>query len=227
MDNIQLTALVPEQMKVAQDNLIEWCSGKINSINSEIKELKESVEHARQQKWAVSTLKRQQSRAEKRILFFDKIQAALKAGFVIVPNFPVTLFAIRTNRDKPLTMFTNRHWDDKEQKPMELPTGEGEYQNPFPIVERETESLADNKTRDISYATDWAELEFPISMMKPEIIEATNKAMALQIFDQFGILPKTRNEDPIIVGQIVNKSGAYRSKIVSFMIAWHFDTKVL
>lgn len=228
MENIQLTTLVPEQMKVAQENLITWCSGKINSINSEIKELKDAVLHASEMKWGTSVLKRQQVKAEKRILFFEKIQAALHAGYVIVPNFPVTLFAIRTNKDTPLQMFTSSHWGDKEQKSMELPIGSGEYKNPFPLVERETESLADNKTRDISYATEWDELEFPVSMIKPEIIEATNKAMALEIFDQFGVLPKTRNEDPIIVAQIINKGTGYaRNKIVSFMIAWHFDTKVL
>lgn len=227
MENIQLTALVPEQMKVSQENLITWCSGKINSINEEIQELKESVEHATKMKWATSTLKRQLAKAEKRILFFNKIAAALKAGFVIVPNFPVTVFAIRTSRDKPLTMLSDRHWGDKEQKPMELPLGEGEYQNPFPVVDRERTRLADGKTEDRSMATDWAELEFPVSMMKPEIMEATNHAMALELFDQFGVLPKTRNEDPIIIGQIVNKRGQYSNKIVSFMIAWHFDTKVL
>lgn len=226
MDNIQLTALVPEQMKVAQTNLIEWCTGKINSLRVDIKELQDSVLHASEMKWSTAAMKRQVSKTEKRILFFEKIQSALNAGYVIVPNFPVQLFAIRTDKKSPLKMFSSSSWGDKTQKPMELPQGEGEYQNPFPLVGRSSE-MVDGKRQEESYATDWAELEFPISMVKPEIIEATNRAMALEVFDQFGVLPSTRNEDPIIVGQIVNKTSQYRAKIVSFMIAWHFDTKVL
>jgi hypothetical protein len=110
---------------------------------------------------------------------------------------------------------------------MELPVGEGEYKNPFPVVIVETTTHGDGKKDYKSYAEEWKDMEFPITMIKPEIIEATNRAMALEIFDQFGILPATKNEDPIIVGQIINKTGSYRMKIVSFMIAWHFDTKVL
>ena len=227
MENIQLTALVPEQMKVAQTNLIAWCSGKINSIQSEITELKEAVLHASEMKWKTSTLKRQQAKAEKRIIFFEKIQAALNAGYVIVPNFPVTFFAIRTNKESPLSMVSSSRWDDKQQKAMELPEGQGTYENPFPVVEVDIQKYADGKEDVSSYATEWRDLEFPVTMLKPEIIEATNKAMALEIFDQFGILPKTRNDDPIIIGQIINKRGQYSSKTVSFMIAWHFDTKVL
>lgn len=226
MENIQLTALVPEQMKVAQANLIDWCSGKINSLKVEVKELSDSIFHASTMKWAITPLKRQQTKVEKRILFFKKIQSALNAGYVIVPNFPVQLFAIRTNKNSPLQMFSSSYWDDKAQSAMELAIGQGEYKNPFPLVERERKER-DNKTISSSFAFDWDELEFPITMIKPEIIEATNKAMALEIFDQFGVLPSTRNEDPIIVGQIINKRSNYRNKIVSFMIAWHFDTNVL
>lgn len=226
MNDIQLTALVPEQMKVAQSNLIEWCSGKINSLKEEIKEWQDSLSHALVMKWATAPMKRQISKTEKRVLFFEKIQSALNAGYVIVPNFPVELFAIRTNKGTPLSMFSSSYWDGKRQEAMELPEGKGEYQNPFPLVERSREKTSDGRTNGESFATDWDELEFPITIIKPEIIEATNRAMALQTFDQFGVLPSTRDEDPIIVGQIVNKRG-YRNKIVSFMIAWHFNTKVL
>lgn len=225
-NNIQLTALLPDQMKQAQNDLISWCETKVKSLTSEIEELTESIRHASAQKWATSPLKRQQAKVEKRILFFDKIKQALLAGYVIVPNFPVQLFAIRTNKDSPLKMFSSSRWGDKKQEAMELPIGQGEYQNPFPVVERETYKDGDKEWHS-SQATDWAEMEFPITMIKPEIIEATNKAMALEVFDQFGVLPATRNEDPIIVAQIINKSTGYRHKTVSFMIAWHFDTKVL
>lgn len=224
MENIQLTALLPDQMMVAQEQLIEWCQRKIFSIEAEVTELKESIEHATASKWSTRTLKNQQAKAEKRMLFFDKMKEALKAGYYIVPNFPVDLFAIRTNREDPLQKGSTFFSDNKRQDAQELPVGEGEYKNPFPIVVTESEQVGD-KMKHYSYAEAWNDLEFPVTMLKPEIIQATNRAMALEIFDQFGVLPQTRKEDPIIVGQIINKSG-YNSKTISFMIAWHFDTKI-
>jgi len=64
-------------------------------------------------------------------------------------------------------------------------------------------------------------------MCKPQIMEATSRAMALKIFDRFGVFPPTQDDDPVILGQIVHKAGQYRTKIVSFLIAWHLNTNVL
>lgn len=225
-ENIQLTALVPDQMMEAQNQLISWCERKIASVQAEVNELLLAIDHARAFKWSLKVLKSQHQRAEKRLLFFQKFKGALDAGYYIVPNFPVQLFAIRTKKAEPATNYVNSYWDIKREKATGLPPGKGEYRNPFPLVVRAREKDIENKDSSHSYADGWDELEFPVTMLKPEIIEATNRAMALGIFDQMGILPATRNDDPIIVGQIIRRSG-YRTKIVSFMIAWHFNTNIL
>lgn len=221
MDNIQLTALVPHDMEPAQKQLITWCDLKIASLKAEHKEFGDSISELATMKWATLPMKKQLAKVGKRILFFSKMKMAIQAGYVVVPNFPIQLFAIKTKFKNPLPQHSSSYWDSKTQKSQELPVGAGEYQNPFPVVERERTKEGD-KVESCSYATDWAEMEFPLTMAKPEIIEATNKAMLLKCFDQIGIMPATRNEDPVIIGQLVNGK-----KIISFMIAWHFDTKVL
>lgn len=222
MENIQLTALLPEQMKTAQSQLIDWCANKCAYLQAEVKELEDAVFHASTMKWATKPIKHQASKVRKRITFFEKVKAALEAGYVIVPNFPVQMFSIRTDKQSPLKMFSSSKWGSKEQSAKELPQGEGEYQNPFPVVTIDSWKDDKGNYHHQSYAEDWAEMEFPITMIKPEIIEATNKAMALNLFDQFGIMPATRNEDPVIIAQIINGR-----KRVSFMIAWHLNTNVL
>lgn len=221
MEHLLLTAVVPDQMMVAQQQLIVWCDKKIASVVAEVNELTEAIEYAKASKWSTKVLKNQHGRAEKRVIFFEKMREALKAGYYIVPNFPIELFAIRTNKRNPHPDHSRYYWDIKREDAQELPVGKGEYKNPRPLVVREREQIGE-KVVESSYTNGWDELEFPVTMLRPEIIEVTNKAMALEIFDQFGVLPATKNQDPIIVGQIVNKK-----MTLSFMIAWHFDTKIL
>jgi hypothetical protein len=222
-NNLQLTALLPDQMMEAQSNLISWCDRKISSVEAEVTELAASIEHARKSKWSLKTLKSQHSKAVKRVTFFVKMREALKAGYYIVPNFPVQIFAIRTKLSAPHPMHSNDHWGDKRQSAQELPIGKGYYKDPLPFVALESDTDANGKVTKYSYAENWdEEMEFPVTMLKPEIIEATNRAMAIKLFDQFGILPATKKEDPIIVGQILNGK-----KLLSFMIAWHFNTNIL
>src|SRR4051812_36362236 len=221
MEDLLLTAVVPDQMMVAQQELIGWCDRKISSVNKDVTDMAEAIEHARAMKWGLRTLKDQHSKAAKRLIFYTKMRDALKTGYYIVPNFPIQLFAVKTNRKNPLPNQSNYYWDTKREGAQELPIGEGVYKNPSPIVER-TKYLSEGKESSTSEAVGWDELEFPVTMLRPEIIEVTNKAMALKIFDQFGVLPASKNQDPIIVGQIVTKK-----MTLSFMIAWHFDTKIL
>jgi len=65
-------------------------------------------------------------------------------------------------------------------------------------------------------------------MAKPRIMEATSRAMALKIFDDFGILPAQRKGDPMIIARIIDpRSRSYSDKHVSFLITWHLDTRTL
>jgi hypothetical protein len=124
-------------------------------------------------------------------------------------------------------MLTTRNWGEThEQNAMELPMGEGEYKNPFPIIHQRDIMRGDKNEREY-FAKAWDDFEFPITMAKVEIMQATTAAMEMGIFDQIGIMPAKKKEDPVIIGQIKHKTGPYSSKLVSFMIAWHLNTNVL
>lgn len=229
--DLELTATIPAEMVESQQQLIEWCGRKISSESIQAEELRQSVDHAKQMKWKVGPLKTQYERAVKRVAYYEKIKGALEAGYYIVPNFPIEMFAVRTKKADPAKKFSTTWWGSKEQSAQELPQGEGEYQNPFPIVARESTSDSLGKTHSNSYAEEWDELEFPVSMAKPEIMQVSSNAMRKKIFDRIGVMPPVRrrrkNDDPVIVGQIFHKEGPLRERLVSFMIAWHLNTNVI
>lgn len=222
MHDVALTATLPGEMIEAQDQLIAWCENKIAVEKADAEELRLATDHAKKCKWKYSTLQSNYYKAVRRVEYYEKIKLSLEAGFYIVPNFPIQMFAIRTKSKRPsyAKMTEWRGGSDFKQDAKELPVGEGEYKNPFPVI---YETGGENKH---FYPGEWDQFEFPVMMAKPQIMEATNRAMALRIFDQIGIMPAHRKEDPVIIGQIHRKSG-YNTKTVSFMIAWHLNTNVL
>src|SRR5207245_2577264 len=124
------------------------------------------------QKWANGALKRQSEKAKKRLTFYEKVLAALSAGYIIVPNFPVTAFAIRTDKNKPLKMLTTERYQSNEQIPSGLVAGEGEYKNPFPLMfEMTIEPATQAKSAVKNYWSEaWKDFEFPLTMAKPRIM---------------------------------------------------------
>lgn len=230
--DVQLTATQPDEIATAQQALIEWTNKKIDSLQAERIELEDAYNHAVSQKWASGTLKRHAALAAKRIEFYEKMKSALESGFVIIPNFPVTVFAVRTERQKPLKLMTSHRYDTHEQKAECLDEGAGEYKNPFPLCyEREFPNPTEedpNRKGHSFWAEAWKDLEFPVTMSKVQIMEATTRAMALKIFDDFGIMPERKKEDPIIVARLLDpRSTKYNRRFVTFMVAWHLNTRDL
>jgi hypothetical protein len=224
--DIELTATLPNEMIVAQQQLITWCDGKIQVIRTESLELKEAFEHAKEMKWKYTALQNQYNKSVKRISYYEKIKEALLAGYYIVPNFDVEIFAIRTKRQKPMKFLSTSNWGSNrdEQPAHDMPLGEGDYVNNRPIIY--SKKIEDNKKE--YWAESWQDIEFPVTMAKPMIMEATTQAMKQKIFDRFGVFPSTRKKtDPVIIGQIVHKESNYKDRIVSFMIAWHINTNVI
>ncbi len=234
-DELEVSAATPNEMAQSQDALIAWAKRKIAICDAEAKELRESYEMARIRKWKSDTLKRHAALADKRTDFYRKMRAALEAGYIIVPDFPVSVFAVRTDRPSPRGVYVTTYdygyspnLNSLEQKPKPITAGEGEYQNPFPSVWRRGDKVSD-KTTYMYHADKWKELEFPINMAKPNIMQATDRAMMLKVFDDFGVLPNaTKKVDPVIVGRIKVPSNApYTDRTVSFIIAWHLNTATL
>lgn len=230
IEDIALTATLPSEMVASQVELIAWCDRKVAVIQDEVRELYDSYERAKKMKWKSEPLKNLRRSASKRLAYYEKVKIALVAGFYIVPNFDVQFFAIRTRKKTPKDQWTVFNWNapDHVKEAQELPAGEGDYQNPFPVVYEKSVGEGDAKKK-YSRAERWDTMEFPIMMAKPEVMEATSRAMALKIFDRIGVFPGYRNvkkDDPVIIGQIFRKQGGVE-KIISFMIAWHLDTRMI
>lgn len=230
--NIEVTASLPHEMQQCQTALMKWCQQKIASIRDEINTANSEMEIAIKHKWRASGWKKQIALAEKRIVFFGKIMAALKAGYSIIPNFPITIFAIRTKAKEAKGFYEWATWNNSfEQKAQTLPEGEGEFKNPFPVVLLDTsEEVKDGKTIEKKhyYPEGWKDIEFPVSMAKPHIMESTAEAMKAGFFDQLGICPPERKRDPMIIAQIIDPTpvGYGERKVISFLVAWHFNSNI-
>jgi hypothetical protein len=230
----QVTATTPDAMTQSQSGMIAWFKRKVVECYSELDETTEAYEHAVKQKWSSSALKRMADKASKRLTFYRKVLAALEHGFVMIPNFPVTAFAIRTDKKNPLKMMSTRSWNNShEQESQMKPAGEGNYKNPFPeICQRTIKEETPTTNALINYwAEAWKEMEFPLTMAKPRIMEATTNAMALKIFDDLCILPERRTKgDPMILARIFDGTSPYKGnfrKHVTFLVAWHVDLRTI
>lgn len=236
--NIEVSASTPNEMVQGHNAMIQWAERKLEAIKNEFKELRDAYEHAKARKWKSDTLKRHAAIAEKRVTFYEKFKAALMEGYCVVPNFPVTLFAIRTTNQKPahkFAMLRSSSQRNFEQDAKLLQIGEGDYQNPQPNicqgpVQKVVEGSQTVEKRQF-WAESWDELEFPANMARLHVMEATTRAMALKIFDEIGFLPADykRNPDPIMIGRLIDPRpvGYGQPRKVSFMIAWHIDTRTL
>lgn len=228
-------ATTPAGMIEAQKSLIVWADRKIEAIRLESQDAAEQLEIAVQRKWKTDAWRRQVAKHQARIEFYEKIKAALLAGYYIVPPFPIDVFAIRVNRATPKEMdgtYPNNH----DQKAQVLAIGEGRYVDPVPVTESETDSEPDGKggSKNVThyYATEYTKADFPFKLARAEIRDATEAAMALGIFDRMGVLPRTRSPDPLVCGEIiVPGQPSYLSeesrKAVTFFVAWWLDTKTL
>lgn len=235
---IQVMAMDPNQMQVAQSDLLGWFEGKAAAVRQEFDELEENLAIAKKNKWNTKTHQRQLTLAQGRVTFYEKIAAALRAGYHIIPNFPMDMIAIRTDRKRPLKKKNMYRFASFEQNPGKLPIGEGEYVSPFPFVEScqieveetnyRTKEMELVKKREYS-ASDFDAVEFPLVMAKPQIMEATGQAISKMIFDSIGLMPQTQaNRDPIIAGEIRDPRGTSQNPLrVTFLIAWYLDTEAI
>lgn len=235
---VELVAEQPQEMEQCQRSLIAWAKHRVASLQVDYNELKEACELAVKNKWKSSTLKRHMEKAAAEVNYYTKMLGALEAGYVLVPNMPGAIFSVRTDEVCPSGRWKYYFNDALKQPAMtSLPPGEGEYVAGENKVQ-EFQVGHDPATRKTHYqATDFGELEFPFQLSKPRLMEATSRAMALRLFDEFMILPAdaapkagrptVTRQDPIILGVIACRFGSASEKKVSFMIAWHINTRDL
>lgn len=229
MDN-QLIALNPHEMSLAQTSLIEWCTAKLLDVQGEAQQLHNLIESLRKANMSDATPRRLVTKLRKRLDFYTKIKAALEAGYYILPPIPHQTFAIRSNKELPPPKESHGpSWKGDEPTPQALPAGEGEYHNA--TAEREITDVVTVTERDkeveknVWRNTAWKDIEFPFFPVKPEIVEATGKALSAKIFDWMGVAPQYRAADPMVIGCI--KHYKQYQQPLHFFVAWWLDTNTL
>jgi hypothetical protein len=233
--DIIVVASNPQQMQTAQKSLVEHFKNRVTQSKAELATAIENTEQARKSKWRVAPFEAMINKAEKNVQFYEKMVAALEAGYVIVPNFDdIDIFAIRTTRRKPKENVARggKGWVQvpDAQISNRPALGEGRYVD----ADTRNEEWDKDVTRAgeteksivrFSKAIDFNEVDFPFKVVKPEILEKTRQAMKLLAFDDIGVLPSRRRKrgDPMVIGRIWTKNGNHR-RMVSFLITWFVNT---
>lgn len=239
----------PQQMQVAQAQMVSWVDKKLEIISAERNEAWNTLETAKKNKWKAGPFKKVHDRLVDQHQFYEKLKAALEAGYTIIPNFEdIDIFAVRTAKEQP-----DRHWASQDarygkvipsdQASESPPVGEGQYVNATAeYTQRKLQAKIDDKGQPVyvqqAWATDHATVEFPFKMVKPEILVATKQAMDHFIFDDIGCVPgrrRARRGDPMIIGRIhchphVHHKFQHRTtyeKTLSFLITWFINTRDL
>lgn len=234
-----------EQMARAQGGLTVWCESRAAQAKMDRLELERAVENARNHKWAVKTLERQLSKALKLEVYYEKVLAALTAGFVLVPAFPIDVFAIRTLREKPKpnVNVTTAEYRSNDSIQSEMPVaGEGEYvaaeaarvstyDHNVVKLDPITKKITEEKNYYRFENEEFQDITFPMIACKPEVMNAAAQAMALKIFDEIGISTKSsgtnsrafRRGDPLIIGTILGPGPRWSHKQANFLISWHVN----
>jgi len=229
-DDLTLVALTPSDMVPAQVNLAAWCDRKIAALRVELSDLEANLELATAHGWKYETVASTLNRTARRITYYEKLQAAVQAGYLLIPNLTVDVFAVRVKRAKQPEKVHDNQWPSNfEAKAQVLPAGEGRYVDD--VVQYRDESRVqtiDGKEKLIRryVSDDYDNVDFPVALVKPSVLEATTRAMALKVFDQIGVV---RNDypgkDPIVVGILLDPRGNRRRS--TFFIAWWLDTASL
>lgn len=225
--DIIVVARNSQQMAHAQAHLIEWAIRKIEIEKTEHAEIQNNLAIATKNHWNTAMLKRHAARALKRVEFYEKIKLALEAGHVIIPNFDIDIFAIRTTRESPRREMTR--WSMEPLKAESPPAGEGEFVDSRTSDSREIENTGtEEKPNKVTWLTreDFREVDFPFALARPEVLNATERAMADKFFDTLGISPARtmrRRGDPMVIGRITRREGGQEHN-VSFLITWFLNT---
>lgn len=236
--SVHLVARNPSEMAQAKSSLEQFLKLKIQQCEAEASDLWEAYEEAQRHKWKSSTLRNHYNLAIRRSHFYTKARMAVEAGYTLVPNFPVDVFAVRVKRETPLqdqaTSTSSRRQAINNAKNLEadaLPAEAGKYVSDMPAGVAGSFKERDKNDKEITkyffITTEYQDIAFPMEAARVEVMSATAEAMALRVFDQIGICPQTRKGDPLLIGKILGPKRGYQQKEISFLIAWHLDLRTL
>jgi len=232
--DILVIAEKPDELQAAQGQMVAWAEAKVADLNRAYDEATAALEAAKTRRLELAPYRAMMRGIQADLHYYTKMWDALAAGYCIVPNMPIQLIAVRLDEDATPSgrgLGQSATWTKRpgvgEATSEMLPSGEGKMVDPRPThyVSENRIKRSDGSTEIVyeSKPTQFVDPRFPIVMRKPRVLEATERAMALKCFDQVGVLPATRRQDPLVLGQIKRKNG----KLVSFLIAWWIDTRDL
>jgi len=230
-DDMTLVALSPADMMPTQTALVAWCARKVEAVKRERADLETNLELATEHGWKHTSVEAALNRCARRVHYYEKIAAAVAAGYVMVPNFPIDVFAVRVQRPKQPASTTDSSWQAQHftATAQLLPAGVGRYVDDELTFRDEsfTEKTVEGKEKRIAHyvSDEYDEIDFPVALVKPAILAATQRAMAVRVFDQMGTVQNGVGKDPIVVGRLLDPRGNRRC--VSFFVAWWLDTATL
>lgn len=241
---IVVVARDAHEMGVAQLDLINWVDAKMVEQKKEVEDATKNLAIYIKNKWRSDPLRQVVTKAQKMYEYYEKMKAALNAGYVIIPNFPnnaYSVFAIKTKKRNPArNQVRGQYAYPQDQKTSSPPLGQGKYVSPDAELREHTDEVRKSDGKTETHVTRWADdfrnIEFPIRLAKPEILEDAAAALKTGIFDELVISPalpgnsrsinRTKSSDPMVMGRIVHRDG-YSTKAVTFLITWFVDTKDL
>lgn len=235
-NDVKLVARDAAEMRAAQGQMAEWFRGKLEITRRDRDEMQQCVESGEKAGMNTRALKRQATNLSRRCEFYEKCLIAAENGYCLVPNMNADTFALRTDKRRPSKRNESKwtHSAGREQPTERLPAGSGDYVRDEPATASITvdEHQKDGTVveRTYHFADEWMDMEFPISVAKPEVMDRTVEAMALKVFDRLEVLPgRAAKGDPIVLGVIRHPMSTTwdTSKDLHFLIAWYIDTATL
>ena len=241
-ENIFVAASTLEEMNAAQQKLIIWAGKKIEKLKDELRAAETNLDIAKKRKWATDPFKRTVALATKKTEFYEKVRAALEAGYTIIPDMPMDVFAIRTTKKKPSKNYATASTtygghaspDDQVSNSPALDTGK--FVSPRAFIQSRPYERKDDKGNIVHMEKAWATefdeaIDFPFKMAKPSVLNATAKALGQKFFDELGGAPsrqQARKGDPMVIGRIFyGGKRVWQQKGISFLVSWFIDSKDL
>lgn len=224
--NVALVALSAGDMPATQAALIAWCDQKHQALEQELEDLQDHLRIAISNGWKLRCLQASIGRTEKRLTYYANIKIAVEHGYLIVPNFPVTVLAVRVRSRRQRRIKASYEAAAAfEAKPELLPAGEGRYVDDWlfthDVSHEEPDAKGGTKLVRQFVSGDYDAPDFPFQAIKPAVLAATERAMVLRVFDAIGMV-ESSGRDPIMVGQLIDPRGHDRR--VTFFIAWWLNT---
>lgn len=227
-------ALTPYELPAAQSQVATWCQAKIHALARDLREQRSNLRQAKAMHWKRTGWANAITKTKKLMVYYTKIKQAVSAGYLIIPNFNVDVIAVRVQEGARPPGDVGVHL----ATPQVLPPGEGHYVDDrvdgYYSERSYTDSAGKPRTTNDFIPTNYdTDLDFPAALVKPSILEATNRAMAKQLFDRIGIIRAGKRADPIVVGQIIHPktSGGTTLRnwptVVTFFIAWWLSSEDL